>query len=61
MINGSSGKVNNGTAQAATTRSSANVAANASLLIKNNPTGQENRRPLLHRMFGTTKQPVTAT
>jgi len=37
------------------------VAANASLLIKNNPTGQENRRPLLHRMFGTTKQPVTAT
>jgi hypothetical protein len=44
---------------ASTTRSSNNFTANSSMSLRN-PLGQENKRPLLHRIFGgkqTTAQP----
>jgi hypothetical protein len=39
-------------AQSGTTRSSHNYPSSVSTLNNKNPTGQENRRPLLHRVFG---------
>ncbi len=52
MINGSRDH------QTATTRSAHNFAGNPASL--KNPTGQENRRPLLHRIFGNKQQPGSA-
>lgn len=44
-------------AQASTTRSSHNYAGSSTINGKN-PTGQENRRPLLHRVFGGKQIPA---
>lgn len=48
----------NGTREAATTRSTHNFSNNA--ILQRNPTGQENRKPLLHRIFGGKNQASSA-